>query len=469
MSTTTSGAQDQIKAVRDQLQQARRDRAEAEREVVAAREAWQGVDTTGQKITDLPEFHAAELAIQRRGEISDRIAELERAEHGFLALFDDSSSASHYSQAGGVLDQPLGRLSGHQLLAVSEDYQRAREMGMFGSQSRFGTVHLGEIMSRDSFAAAPSQLAAGTGGPLPPAAGGPVSTPAWQNIVPPDIRGVVPPPLLRLTMLDLIPLGTTDSNIVQYVQLTGLPLSAAETAELANKLPSGITGVDVQATVKTIASYIKMSRQSLDDVAGLGSLINTLMPYNVRRRLELQMLVGDGAGQNLTGIYNTTGVSAPTYQATDIALDAIRRAMTSVVISDCNPNFCAINPIDLQTLLMEKAQTAGLYLFGNPASTTQPPTIWGLNIVESRLIPVGAPLIGDAMGATLLFREGVNVKVSDADQDDFISNRITLLAECRAAFPVWIPRAFAIASLGAQQPPATTPPYPDAPPTLPSP
>jgi hypothetical protein len=45
-------------------------------------------------------------------------------------------------------------------------------------------------------------------------------------------------------------------------------------------------------------------------------------------------------------------------------------------------------------------------------------------------------------------RQGVNVKTSDADQDDFIRNRVTLLAECRAAFPVWRPSAFAKAPLG---------------------
>jgi hypothetical protein len=42
----------------------------------------------------------------------------------------------------------------------------------------------------------------------------------------------------------------------------------------------------------------------------------------------------------------------------------------------------------------------------------------------------------------LFIREGVDVLLSDADQDDFIRNRVTLLAEMRAALAVFRPSAF---------------------------
>jgi hypothetical protein len=41
----------------------------------------------------------------------------------------------------------------------------------------------------------------------------------------------------------------------------------------------------------------------------------------------------------------------------------------------------------------------------------------------------------------------VNVLLSDSDQDDFIKNRVTMLAEMRAALPVFRPAAFATAAL----------------------
>ncbi len=37
--------------------------------------------------------------------------------------------------------------------------------------------------------------------------------------------------------------------------------------------------------------------------------------------------------------------------------------------------------------------------------------------------------------------------LSDSDQDDFVNNRITMLAEMRAALPVFRPAAFATVAL----------------------
>jgi hypothetical protein len=51
------------------------------------------------------------------------------------------------------------------------------------------------------------------------------------------------------------------------------------------------------------------------------------------------------------------------------------------------------------------------------------------------------------MGATLLIRSGIQVLISDSDQDDFIRNRVTLLGEMRAALAVWRPAMFVDADL----------------------
>jgi hypothetical protein len=80
-------------------------------------------------------------------------------------------------------------------------------------------------------------------------------------------------------------------------------------------------------------------------------------------------------------------------------------------------------------------------IFGTYAART----IWGLAVTTNRI--VNKPLVGDPAGATLLVREGVNIKTSDADQDDFIRNRVTVLGETRVAMPVWRPTAFALAPL----------------------
>jgi hypothetical protein len=44
-------------------------------------------------------------------------------------------------------------------------------------------------------------------------------------------------------------------------------------------------------------------------------------------------------------------------------------------------------------------------------------------------------------------REAVNVRLSDSDQDDFIRNRLTALAEGRFALAIWQPSAFSLVHL----------------------
>ena len=60
----------------------------------------------------------------------------------------------------------------------------------------------------------------------------------------------------------------------------------------------------------------------------------------------------------------------------------------------------------------------------------------------------GTALIGDFIrGATLFIREGVNARLSDADQDDFTRNRVTCLVEARVGLAIWQPAAFATVAL----------------------
>jgi HK97 family phage major capsid protein len=69
--------------------------------------------------------------------------------------------------------------------------------------------------------------------------------------------------------------------------------------------------------------------------------------------------------------------------------------------------------------------------------------MWGLPAIPSRAMPQGQALVGAfARGTTLFIREAVNVRISDADQDDFVRNRLTMLGEGRFGLAVWQPTAF---------------------------
>jgi HK97 family phage major capsid protein len=68
--------------------------------------------------------------------------------------------------------------------------------------------------------------------------------------------------------------------------------------------------------------------------------------------------------------------------------------------------------------------------------------------VASTAIAVGTALVGDfGLGATLFIREGVAVRISDSDQDDFTRRRVTLLGEIRCGLAVWQPTCFCLVHL----------------------
>lgn len=433
---------DRLKAVRDQTSGARDRRAAARRERDAAKEKFAAAQHDG-KVTDWPEFQEAQAAVATLGAIEDELADLNVTENAILRMLGEDAPAPVAEIGGGVPARQSAGWDGHALLAEEGSaFRRAVEGGVFTSQNKFGTVGLGTIASRDDAV----QLF-GQGNATP----GPVTSTGAATLIQPDQRGLQAMSLRPLRFLDLIPTGTTDSNSVEYVQVTSIPGTVAPVAEGSVKPEVGLGLADAVAPVRTIAGWIKVNRQAMDDAAGLATLINTLLPYDVRRKIEAQVLAGDGTGQNLRGILNTTGIGAPTFVAGDNEADALLRAMTAVILSDADPNFAAVHPITWQNLLLRRESgdagtRAGAYLGGGPFMVTAP-TVWGLALTPSTVIPQATPLVGDSMGVTLLFREAVNVKASDSDQDDFIRNRVTVLAEARVAAPVWRPASFAVAAL----------------------
>lgn len=452
--TVDSQIRDRLKAVREQLKEARSRRAEANREVESARSAFGEASTEGAaKITEMPEFAAAEEAVRKRGTIDDEIADLKAAEAGIMQMLGEQAEANGGTPGQNPHEMRISRgWDGHRLTAAGSAYAQARDAGLFTSSNQFGTVQLGEICTREEATNFISPLRAEPPGAAPGIIDTPGASPGpYGGLIGPDRRGVVPPLLRPLRLLDLIPSGTTDSNVIEYVQVQAIPNAAAEVAEGAIKPQAGLTLADATAPVRTIPSWIKVNRQAMDDAAGLATMINTLLPHDVRRRIENQIIAGDGVGQNIKGITRQTGLGAPVAVPGDNVADAILRAMTVIILSDAEPNFAALHPISWQNLLLMRTAVGGAntgsYLYGGPG-VVGPQTIWGLSITPSVVIDQAHPLVGDANGATLLFREGVNIKTSDSDQDDFIRNRVTVLAEARVALPVWRPASFAVAASG---------------------
>lgn len=266
--------------------------------------------------------------------------------------------------------------------------------------------------------------------------------------------GLFPQGLQRpLTIRDIVTVGSTGSDTVEYVKLTAQTNAAAPTAEATatsgtsgTKPESALTLAKVTETVKTIAHWIPATKRALSDAGQLRTLIDGFLRYGLDEELEDQMIGGDGTGENFTGISNISGVQAAAWD-TDI-LTTTRKARTLIrTVGRAVPTAYVFHPNDWQTIDLLQDNEARFY--GAGPFGLSPARLWGLPVVESEGATEGVGYVGDFRKCVLWDREQSSIQVSDSHSDFFIRNMVAILAELRAAFGCVQPNALAEIDLTA--------------------
>lgn len=264
-----------------------------------------------------------------------------------------------------------------------------------------------------------------------------------------------------LTIRDLISVRRTTSDAVEYVRQVSHTNAAAPVAEATSSAAPTIdtaTGQPIlnanggykpegswaferdTANVKTIAEWVPATKRALSDVAALEGLINDELRADVAETEENQIIGGNGVGENLTGILNTSGTQVQAFDS-DI-FTTTRRAKTKVRVGGrAVPTAYLLAPEDVETVELTREGTNGSFLAGGPFAGGQR-TLWGLPYVESEAVSPGTGLVGDFSKAVLWDREETTVTVTDSHADFFIRNLVAILAEERVAFAVTRPSAF---------------------------
>jgi HK97 family phage major capsid protein len=270
------------------------------------------------------------------------------------------------------------------------------------------------------------------------AAAGSVGDAIFPTIQP----GILPLAQRRMTVRDLLSQGQMDGNALEYVKETGFTNNAGMVAEGGAKPQSDIQLDLITTTAKVIAHYMKASRQVLDDVSQLRSTIDQRLLYGLAYKEETQLLNGDGTGQNLLGIIpQATAYAAPISLADATMIDVMRLAMLQAALAEYPATGHVMNPIDWAYIETQK-DSLGRYLIGNPQGTTAP-TLWNLPVVTTQSMTVRKFLTGAfKLGAQVFDRWQARVEIATENEDDFIKNLVTILAEERLALAVYRPEAF---------------------------
>lgn len=240
-----------------------------------------------------------------------------------------------------------------------------------------------------------------------------------------------------IVLRDLLTVTQTTSGSIDYPKQSVRTNAAAPVAEGTTKPYSNYGWTRATAPVRTIAHLAKLTRQAVDDAVQLQGEVDAELRYGLRLAEDAQILLGDGTGENLSGLMpNATAYALPTGATTPTTqIDKLRAAMLQSALAFYPATGHVLNPIDWFNIELIK-DSAGGYILANPAQLTGP-TLWGLPVVPTVSMTAGSFLTGNfRLAATLYDRMAVEVLISSENVDDFEKNLYTMRCEERVALAV---------------------------------
>jgi HK97 family phage major capsid protein len=322
-----------------------------------------------------------------------------------------------------------------ELFADSEQIKKLQESGVLSMEKSH--VHSGpvEVLDRENV----KTLLTGGGAP------------GTQLLRAERLPGILPLLLAPLQISGLVTVGSTDSNVIEWVRESAIANNAAEVAEATattgtsgTKPESGMTFVIENTPVQTIAHWIPATKQALEDMPQLRTLVDGMLTDGVARRLNSQILNGNGTAPNLKGILATAGIGTQAF--TVDMLETMLRGITQSRLAFFEPTAILMNPADYISMRLLKFSGSGEYMFG-PPSQEGLSVAWGVPIITDPLQAAGFVTIGDWRQAILYVRSGVTVIATDSHSDFFVRNLVAILAEGRYGLAVPRPQAFVNADI----------------------
>lgn len=230
-------------------------------------------------------------------------------------------------------------------------------------------------------------------------------------------------------LLNAIGKVTVGANTVEWIEWQPSTVPAAPiVAEAAAKPEMALTAVPHSDTLDTYAHWKGITRQALEDIPQIRSIVEGRLRQGISRALENGAVAALEAG-TYVGAVNAD------------LLTAIRLAQATVQSSGYPANVAVLNPNDLATIDLSLMGTT----LSGPTLTT---SAWGLQFIPVTGVDAGTAYVGDLDAALQMFGRGsATVYMTDSHADYFIKNIVLILAETRALFAVTEPLALSKASI----------------------
>lgn len=269
-----------------------------------------------------------------------------------------------------------------------------------------------------------------------------------------QLSGVVAGAFRQLTVMPTVMQGAATSNIIYYSKELLWTNAAAITGEGADKPESELTFEEVNTSIKTIPTFLRVSKQALDDSTFLASYIERRLRHGVNNATENYII--NNATDGWLAAANSTATSP--FLTTDVFGLANKMKM-EVIGADYQPDYFYMNPTDwgaAETSRRASGDNAfvaasGAVSYVNNGLT---PMLWGLPVVLSNNVPVGTMICKSADADMYANRESTMVEMFEQDGDNVTKNLVTVRAETRGAELVFTPAAIRTGDITAITAPA---------------
>lgn len=397
-------------------------RSEADKVRADLREA--GVDFS----KDKDAFEKIDVAYRDADEKRDEITDLKSREARLMEIAGEVAVDRTPSA-----DREFARSTVAERLLCSEPYKALRASGVLNQDGVNVRTNPVEVATRDELRDMLRQRTtvdntSGSGGGV-----------IWSDRLE-DL--IVPIPKRMIRLLDLVTVGSTDTDTIEWVDETTVTDAAAETAYGSNAPEAAYGYTKASTTVKRITHFVPATKGAISDSGQLQTLLESRLNRGVRFRLENQVFSGDGTGENLSGFAKAGVVTNTVAKGSNSYFDTVHKGITQVRTTYFDePTAIGIHPVDFESVLLEK-DANGNYVHGRAASEGTVTTIWGLNPVVSTVFAQGSPWVADFSQFYLWLREGLSLAMSDSHASFFIQGLVAILAQMRAGGATVQPLAF---------------------------
>ncbi len=251
--------------------------------------------------------------------------------------------------------------------------------------------------------------------------------------------GIIELPKRKLHIRELLTAGAMgNKSTFDYVKEIAGEGTIAPAAEGATKAQIDLDLQEESVKAEWIAGFLKISRNMLDDVAGMTTFLGSRLPELLLRTEDTQILSGTGTSPQIKGLMTSGNFTAASVAAT-IDVEQLVQAISQLEVLDREANGILLNPADYYNIMLTKASGSGEYDFPSLVKIENGQMfIGGVPVYKSTAMTVDKFLVGDwRMGANLIFREPAKVQFFYEDGTNVQQNKVTVRVEERIALPVY--------------------------------